>query len=131
MSHFLFVYGTLMSAFKNHYAEFLKQSGRLIESGFISARLYNVGEYPAAVFDVDSKYSVTGEIWYISNFDTTISIFDEYEGINEIEPEYRRECIEVLTVEKNKINCWTYFYNFEITFLQEIETGDYLKWKIK
>ena len=113
MSHFLFVYGTLMSAFKNEYAEFLKQNGKLIESGFISARLYDVGEYPAAVFDMDSKYFAAGEIWYISNFEVIINIFDEYEGINETVPEYRRACIEVLTGEKNKVNCWVYFYNFE------------------
>ena len=131
MSQFLFVYGTLMSTFKNSYSDFLKQNATFIEKGHIPARLYEVGEYPAAISVNDFEHFVVGEIWYISNFEQIISVLDEYEGTNENKPEYQRKCVEALTEEKNKINCWTYFYNLEITSLQEIKGGDYLKWKTK
>jgi gamma-glutamylcyclotransferase (GGCT)/AIG2-like uncharacterized protein YtfP len=61
--NYLFVYGTLLSGFDNPYSQLLHQKARLVGSGFFGGTLYDLGQYPTAIYDQNTDSLVHGEIW--------------------------------------------------------------------
>lgn len=127
-NNLLFVYGSLMSTFNNPFSMVLQQNATLIEKGFLKAKLYNVGSYPAAVLEFDSSQKVIGEIWEIIDFEKTITYLDDYEGLFEPQPEYRRELVQISTTKNKTLECWVYLYNLNTNNLKLIPNGNYLEW---
>jgi gamma-glutamylcyclotransferase (GGCT)/AIG2-like uncharacterized protein YtfP len=123
-AHNIFVYGTLMRKFENEFAKKLHQNADLIAMGYFRGKLFDLGQYPAAVL-CDSTTKIWGEVWHLTDFEKIMPVLDEYEGIYEKNPEYSRHHIPITTESGDIYYCWVYLYNYDTDNLREIEGGKY------
>jgi gamma-glutamylcyclotransferase (GGCT)/AIG2-like uncharacterized protein YtfP len=130
---YLFVYGSLLRDLKHPISAILKQNASSVGRGFFFGKLFDLGDYPAAIALNEGSEKVWGEIYRLRNGSKVLAVLDEYEGVGAgfSLPEYTRERIRVYM--KNKgLFCWTYLYNGSTDTLTKIEGGDYLVyWKGK
>ena len=82
MADYIFVYGSLLKKAKNPLHNFLKLYATYIGNGYIYAKLYDLGEYPAAILNGSKRYKTYGEIYKIKpNLKNRLfKILDKYEG---------------------------------------------------
>ncbi len=128
MPEFVFFYGTLMTPFnrlgRSRIDEFLTYRGR----GSISAALFDLGIYPAAVPATDAR--VWGEVYEIAQPVVVLPALDEIEGYRQATPEsslYTR-LKTPLTFEDGRVAyTWAYFYNAPLGRAERITSGDYLE----
>ena len=126
MEH-LFVYGTLLNHFKNDTLLAVEKFLKFKSNGYLKGNLYDLGEYPAVVEDAGTSEKVKGEIYLINNPEKVFDILDEYEGVNEVEPEYKRKKKVVTLSEGKKIKSWVYVYKKQLEpSLKKIVGGDYI-----
>src|SRR5881394_1822465 len=85
MTDLVFFYGTLMSGFRRHgranLDHVLEGRGR----GWISASLFDLGIYPAAIPALDTR--VWGEVHQMLDPESVLSALDEIEGFTADEPD--------------------------------------------
>jgi gamma-glutamylcyclotransferase (GGCT)/AIG2-like uncharacterized protein YtfP len=96
--------------------------------GSISASLYDLGIYPAAIPSTDSR--VWGEVHRMRDVNAVLATLDEIEGYRPAEPDaslYTRLETELTFVDGRKASAWAYFYNAPLGQAQRIESGDYLE----
>jgi gamma-glutamylcyclotransferase (GGCT)/AIG2-like uncharacterized protein YtfP len=128
MAELVFFYGTLMTGFDrrrragvdDHLADFV---GR----GWISAELYDLGIYPAAVPAPDGR--VWGEVYRMKDADKALAGLDDIEGYSEDNPDrslYVREVVDVQLTDGRTEKTWVYFYNAPLGRAERIPSGDYL-----
>lgn len=128
----IFVYGSLRSGFHHPAYAYISRYFTLHASAKVKGRLYDMGEYPAAVPTNDDCY-ILGELYQINQpeeFSWAIAQLDDYEGINTEEgesPLYRRE-IASIQVNNQNIEAWMYWFNGDITGKPHIESGDVLEY---
>lgn len=125
---YLFIYGTLLSS-QNPFGDFLSQNSKLICQGRFKGMLYNVGEYPGAVYYPKSHSYVYGSVISLSSPDETLKIVDDYEGYGIEQPqpnEFIREVLDIETV-SGSIRCWVYLFNLPTEGLTLIRSGNYIK----
>ena len=129
MRDLVFFYGTLMTPFNRtaqlHIDQHLVFRGR----GTIAAALFDLGIYPAAVPDVDSR--VCGEVYEVSNYGRVLDALDELEGYRPGEPEsslYTRALTPVTLDDGSTVQAWAYFYNAPLGRAERIQSGDYLEY---
>ena len=129
-NQYLFVYGTLLVE-GNPYAAYLSQHCKFIKTGRFKGRLYDVGEYPAALADQSARLFVHGSIYLMDEPDKTLTHIDQYEGIAPNEPaphEYVRVLLPVET-DTDAVTCWVYLYNWPVGGLPKIISGNYRQHK--
>jgi len=133
MTDFVFFYGTLMSGFKRPGRARLDAMLTAIGRGWISAALFDLGIYPAAVPASDSR--VWGEVHRMLDTAAVLDTLDEIEGFRADEPDaslYVRSETTVTLDDGRALPAWTYFYNAPLGRAQRIESGDYLEYlKVK
>jgi gamma-glutamylcyclotransferase (GGCT)/AIG2-like uncharacterized protein YtfP len=128
----LFVYGSLRSGFQSQAYEYISRFFKLIGEAKVKGKLFDMGEYPAAVPCTDDHF-IFGELYDIqdqSDFSWAIGQLDDYEGVNVESDEvqlYRRELSEIL-IEDKKITAWMYWYNGDVTGKPEIVSGDVIEY---
>ena len=66
VSNYLFVYGTLLDD-GNPYSVFLKENSSFYQRGKFRGALYNIGNYPGAVFVPAFETYVHGSIYLIGD----------------------------------------------------------------
>ena len=116
----LFIYGTLMKGIQTGMSLYLHSNSRLLSNARLSGYLYDVGAYPAVIYDKNAVSSIEGEVVEIDETEKVLAVLDEYEGL-----EYERKLLPVQT--GTEISpCWVYIYVAEIKNLRLIESGDYL-----
>ena len=96
--------------------------------GWITAALFDLGIYPAAIPATDSR--VYGEVHRMLDPAAVLVALDEIEGYRPGEPDaslYRREAAVVTFDDGQTASAWTYFYNAPLGRAQRIESGDYLQ----
>lgn len=128
MCNYLFVYGTLLKKANNTFSQYLKENSVYRGKGWFHGLLFDLGEYPGAVYIPEIKYKVHGNLFEIKNFEQVINRLDEYEetGDNFPKPnEYVRQSITIFTEEK-ELESWAYLYNWGVAGLRWIESGKYL-----
>lgn len=128
MNDSIFVYGTLMSGFRNPFAQQLHQNARFKGQGYFLGWLYDLGSYPGAIHLADSVGRVWGEVWELHDFSQIIPSLDEYEGIHDLSPQYVRVRIPVFVSDAPALNCWTYLLCEPTETLVLIPEGNYRKW---
>ena len=122
---FLFTYGTLMTAFNNPMAVFLRKNSKFIGKCYFKGLLFDLGHYPGAIYDPYQKSKVHGELYQIDNSNKVFKVLDEYEGIGDFHFDlYKRE-ITPININNEVINAEAYIYNKPSNSLKVIETGDY------
>jgi gamma-glutamylcyclotransferase (GGCT)/AIG2-like uncharacterized protein YtfP len=112
----LFVYGTLMRGFPLHHM-LERRCAEFVAPATVSARLFDLGSYPAAVPDPEA--TVRGELYCVS--DTSLwTTLDLAEG-----PQYHREETRVrLTGERDRL-AHVYWYVGPLGGAVPIAGGDY------
>jgi gamma-glutamylcyclotransferase (GGCT)/AIG2-like uncharacterized protein YtfP len=128
MTNLVFFYGTLMSGFKRPGRARLDPKLHSEGRGWIPASLFDLGIYPAAIPDSDSR--VWGEVHRMLDEDTVLSTLDEIEGYRPSEPDqslYMRVETPVTFDDGHTTTAWAYFYNAPLGRAQRIESGDYLE----
>jgi len=128
MPDFVFFYGTLMSGFKRPGRAGLDDALKPVGRAWISAALFDLGIYPAAIPAGDSR--VWGEVHEMLDTDAVLTTLDEIEGYSAAEPDsslYTRAQIPVTFADGAVANAWVYFYNAPLGQAQRIESGDYLE----
>lgn len=126
-SNLLFVYGTLLMS-ENEFGIYLSKNATLLTRGRFRGTLYDLGCYPAAVFQEDAETFVLGWVMEADDIAEVLGVLDVYEGLDDNLPEYRRELIDVETSGETK-RCWVYLYNRSEANLKPIPEGDYLMYK--
>ena len=126
MTALIFFYGTLMSGFsrpgRSTLDQILVQAGR----GWISAALFDLGIYPAAIPASDSR--VWGEVYQMLDTEAVLSSTDELQGVSPSEPDsslYTRAETQVTFDNGRVATAWVYFYNAPLGRAERIESGDY------
>ena len=130
--HFLFVYGSLRSGFRNPAYAYLTKYFHLIGEALVRGRIYFNGDTPVAVPTAD-EHSISGELYELNKpdeFEWAIGQLDDYEGLNVMPgemPRYRRDRVEVKR-EGRSTESWIYWYNGDVHGMPEIESGEVLKY---
>lgn len=127
VSDLVFFYGTLMSGFERPGRARLDAQLTFVGRGWISAALFDLGIYPAAIPATDSR--VFGEVHRMRDVAAVLAALDEIEGYRASEPDtslYTRLLAPVTMDDGRVAEAWAYFYNAPLGQAQRIESGDYL-----
>lgn len=128
MNELVFFYGTLMTPFNRAARLRIEQHLSWVGRGSISAALFDLGIYPAAVPAPDAR--VWGEVYLATEPFLVIQALDELEGYSPTEPDaslYNRVLAPVTLEDGRIVDAWTYFYNAPLGRAPRIESGDYLE----
>ncbi|MBO9617442.1 MAG: gamma-glutamylcyclotransferase [Niabella sp.] len=137
-SNYLFVYGSLLSGFKNPAYEYIARYFEFIGPATAHGTLYDLGDYPAATPD-DSSHRIIGELYKIRNehqLSFAIAQLDDYEGVNPEQgetPNYTR-ALSNIYYNNTQVSAWIYWFNHTISDKPIVASGDvleYLKCKMK
>jgi len=127
MAELGFFYGTLMSGFERRTRLGLDAELAYRGRGWIHASLYDLGLYPAAVPDEDSR--VWGEVFELKDPAAVLEAIDEIEGYSVDHPDtslYVRRHVPVHLEDDTIAEAWVYFYNAPLGRASRIPSGDYL-----
>lgn len=131
-SDYLFVYGTLRPSFTNPFAHFLRQHSEYVGEGAFPGELFDLGNYPGALYSPAAPSKVYGSIYSLASAkEMILKQLDDYEGIGEnyAKPhEYVRIVVPV-AVAQQLITCWVYVYNWPTSTKKRIDTGDYCQYR--
>ena len=129
MPKLVFFYGTLMTPFNRigrlRIDQHLVYRGR----GTITAALFDLGIYPAAVPAPDGL--VWGEVYEMTHPVIVLRELDELEGYRPTEPEaslYTRRLTAVRMEDGSIVHASAYFYNAPLGRAERIASGDYLEY---
>ena len=129
MSERVFFYGTLMAPFNRPGRQSITPKLTFEGRGTISAALFDLGIYPAAI-PTDDGSVVWGEVYVTSDPQSVLAALDEIEGYRPAEPErslYTRVITNVTLENGQAEQAWAYFYNAPLGHAQRIASGDYLQ----
>lgn len=113
MKDLLFLYGTLLPGETPAEAEDLVNDLRRVGSASVRGRLYDLGDYPGAIFDPASATWIHGEIFEVPD-DDTLQAIDRYEEFDESNPEtstFVRAKLPVRLRDGRDVESWVYVYN--------------------
>lgn len=125
----MFFYGTLMTAFNRPGRQRVNPKMAFAGRGTISAALFDLGIYPAAIPAQDGS-KVWGEVYEMLDPPAVLAVLDEIEGYRPSEPErslYTRVQTDVTIEDGRVVQAWVYFYNAPLGRAQRIDSGDYLE----
>jgi gamma-glutamylcyclotransferase (GGCT)/AIG2-like uncharacterized protein YtfP len=134
----LFVYGSLRKGFHHSAYQYISKHFTFVSDAKVKGRLYDLGDYPAAV-PTSEEFYIKGELYEIKShgeFEWAIEQLDDYEGLNPEEGEkqaYVRQLTDVF-YNDHSTRAWIYWYNDDVTGRPIIPSGDvfdYLTYKNK
>ncbi len=128
MTDLVFFYGTLMTGFDRRRRTGIDSMLQWVGRGRISAALFDLGIYPAAVPDPDGV--VWGEVYRARDIDRVLAGLDEIEGHSPALPDvslYNRTEVPVTYENGTMGEVWVYFYNAPLGRAERIVSGDYLE----
>ena len=127
MTQRVFFYGTLMAGFDRRRRAGIDSNLTYLGRGAISAALFDLGLYPAAVPAPDRQ--VWGEVYDAMDPDAVLAALDVIEGFSAEHPDrslYIRMETDVTLPDGSLTRAWAYFYNAPLGQAQDIPSGDYL-----
>jgi gamma-glutamylcyclotransferase (GGCT)/AIG2-like uncharacterized protein YtfP len=128
---YLFVYGSLMSAFNHEMHHLLKEKCVFISHAKVAGELFDLGDYPGAVISQTAQGFVKGELYQINDA-SIFTALDVYEGCSLQDPlphEYIRIIASALIADGTSINAWVYHYNWQLdSGKTPLRDGDYLEY---
>ena len=99
-----------------------------IGRGSISATLFDLGLYPAAIPSLDGR--VWGEVYAMTDAPRVLAALDDIEGFRVDDPDrslYTRSQTQVQLPDGSAASAWVYFYNAPLGRAPRILSGDYLE----
>lgn len=118
----IFVYGTLRSESDHPMARRLSSQARLVGKGTVPGRLYDMGWYPAALFDESEKRLIVGEVFALKPGGKLLAELDAYEAGD---PNYARAPLEVTLLNGGRVNAWAYGIK-HAPHTRTIPSGDFI-----
>jgi gamma-glutamylcyclotransferase (GGCT)/AIG2-like uncharacterized protein YtfP len=122
----LFVYGTLRKGFRSH--KLLQRfRARLIASGTVRGRLYDLGTYPGAV-DCAGAEHVCGEVYFLPDPGAAFRALDRFEGFNPARREsneFERRETTVTLSDGRKVRAWVYWLPGAPATKRRVRAGNY------
>ncbi|WP_346236279.1 gamma-glutamylcyclotransferase family protein [Niabella insulamsoli] len=135
-SHFLFVYGSLLSGFKSPAYEYLSRYFRLKGPAQVKGTIYDMGTFPVGTA-IDTGRFIKGELYEIKNpkeLSFILAQLDDYEGLYPDDGEdiyYNRSLVDATLLETNEaIVSWIYWYVKDVSGKPVLESEnlmDYLR----
>jgi gamma-glutamylcyclotransferase (GGCT)/AIG2-like uncharacterized protein YtfP len=127
MKNYLFVYGTLRKEFENQMAIFLQNNANYWRDGVMEGELYDVGTYPAALYEEGAPTVIQGNIFELTgDREEIFRVLDLYEGVEEdLYIRVIRPIIIEEGEERKEILSWVYLFNSSTYHLRLIQHGDY------
>jgi gamma-glutamylcyclotransferase (GGCT)/AIG2-like uncharacterized protein YtfP len=101
----IFVYGTLRQGSNHPMARRLSAQARYVGQARANGRLYDMGWYPAAMFDANAPTRIIGDVFALPPGERLLAELDAYEHGD---PNYSRIPLEVSLVGTGTILVWTY-----------------------
>ena len=117
---YLFVYGTLKSAFLNRHARQLRREARLLGVAHLPGRLYRVRWYPGMRPPRDPKDLITGELYKLRQPVKTLKVLDGYEE------HYHRELRLATLKTGQRFRAWVYVYGQRLSEDRLVASGEWL-----
>jgi gamma-glutamylcyclotransferase (GGCT)/AIG2-like uncharacterized protein YtfP len=123
----LFVYGTLRSEFDNPYARLLRSQAELVGPATVPGSIFRVEHYPA--WKSAPAGEVRGELYRLTDPETTLKALDEYEG-----PDFDRVMVTTEDMCRDESrhgtqecvrHAWIYRYRKEPPESSRIASGDF------
>lgn len=133
MCHRIFVYGSLRKGFNSPAYQYISQYFDFETPGRIRGKLYDLGEYPAAVPDSADAF-IVGELYKIRHpeeFEWALAQLDDYEGIHadvDGPAHYRRELVTVHLPDGTDSEAWAYWYARSVEGKPIVPSGDILQY---
>jgi gamma-glutamylcyclotransferase (GGCT)/AIG2-like uncharacterized protein YtfP len=118
----LFVYGTLRAESGHPMARRLRARARLVGKGSVPGRLYDIGWYPAGVFDANEKRRIHGDVFALPPGGKLLAEMDAYEGTD---PEYARLPLDITLDDGRIVRAWTYIVR-RAPNARLIHSGDFI-----
>jgi len=129
MPDHLFVYGTLRADSGHPMARRLRAGTRHVGRGSAPGCLYDFGDHPGAVFAVDSKYRVKGDVFRLGSNPRVLTDLDRYEGVsgddNADEAFFHRMVVDVKLDSGKTVETWAYALK-ETPRARLIGSGDFI-----
>jgi len=123
---YLFVYGTLLDK-QNEFGAYLNDNCTFYADGRMPGKLFDLGEYPGAIFTREENRFVHGKIYRLNNPPKKLEVLDDYEGYGpgQAQPNlFVRELTDI-EISTGKIACWVYLYNLPVEGCRLIDSGVY------
>jgi gamma-glutamylcyclotransferase (GGCT)/AIG2-like uncharacterized protein YtfP len=127
----IFFYGTLMTPFNRPGRRRIDSHLVFKGNGRMTAALFDLGIYPAAVPAGRDNARVRGEVHQMTDAPAVLAVLDEVEGYSPADPDtslYTRLVIPVTLDDGNVVDAWAYFYNAPLGRAERIASGDYLEY---
>jgi gamma-glutamylcyclotransferase (GGCT)/AIG2-like uncharacterized protein YtfP len=128
MSHYLFLYGTLLP---NHApSELAPAVARLrrLGEGTVRGHLYDLGAYPGAVLDALASAHIHGTVFELPDDEELLCALDLYEDFHSgnVESSLFVRSLQPVTLANGEIvQCWMYVYNRDASGARRILSGRY------
>ncbi|ODS00724.1 hypothetical protein AUC68_14185 [Methyloceanibacter methanicus] len=101
----IFVYGTLRQGSNHPMARRLAAQARHVGQARATGKLYDMGWYPAALFDENAPTRIIGDVFALPPGDRLLAELDAYEHGD---PNYARISLDVSLIGGGGILAWTY-----------------------
>lgn len=122
---YLFVYGTLIKDFKHKVRQQIEAELNFISKVTVKGALYDLGNYPGLVETQTGE--VKGELYGTTNPEKVFEVLDEYEGLHDEQPEYKRKQMAVQLPDGITVKSWIYVYSQPLQpGHNKIKEGDYI-----
>jgi gamma-glutamylcyclotransferase (GGCT)/AIG2-like uncharacterized protein YtfP len=118
----IFVYGTLRAESDHPMARRLCLQARHVGKGSAPGRLYDLGWYPAAMFDAGEKRQVVGDVFALRPGSRLLAELDAYESGD---PNYVRTQLEVTLAAGSTVMAWAYGVS-KAPNARLIQSGDFI-----
>lgn len=126
---YLFTYGTLMRGFRVVPEWPDRVRARFAGAGQIQARLFDLGQYAAALPAESEQVVTRGEVFELTEPESAKALLDVYEGCQMLHPHqslYLRKIVPVTMDDGRKLEAWVYFYNRPLdASARRIASGDF------
>jgi len=131
MSEYLFVYGTLNPHLAPNDVRDVVMQLRPLGEGTMPGILYDLGDYPGAVFDKSTPHRVRGRIFELPSGEALLKKLDAYEEFNPQDAAnslFVRERHAIKLDNESELSCWVYLYNRATENAASITSGNYSTW---
>ncbi len=128
MTHHLFVYGTLSPRHAPPEIAATVRRLRPLGPASIRGRLYDLGEYPGAVLNKNSRSVIRGQVFELPGDQSTLTSLDHYEEFDPAKPSsslFVRRTWPVTMDDGTRLRCWVYVYNGDMKSAQPVRSGRY------
>jgi gamma-glutamylcyclotransferase (GGCT)/AIG2-like uncharacterized protein YtfP len=129
MSDFLFLYGTLLPGQSPEEVATTVSELRRIGPARIRGRLYDLGDYPGAIFDPTSATWVHGQIFEVPDKSVLQAIdrYEEFDDSNLRTSLFVRTRVPARLRDGEDVESWAYLYNRDPGDAPLVTGGSYLQ----